>query len=473
MANIGEYNGKKFNPQVFEKYVDKVPNLSRNELIKNGVYDVKSKYKSLMTNQDGGDYIITPIKGLLDGEVQNYDGVVSMIPTSKKTFYQGKPVFGRMKAWQEKDFAVELTGVNWIADIASEVAEYYEGVDQTDLIAILTGIFNMPTDSGYSALGNAEFVNKHTYDITGAASDADKYVSASTANNAVQKALGANKGIITLAFMNSVVATNLENLQLLSYMLYNDANGIQRQLNIGTWNGRVVIVDDELPTSQTVTTAPVYSTKISTAATAGDKISINGVEYTFVANDTASPTATQIKVGAGGTAAQQAANIVAAISIEGFTITQGTSSNNDKVIFTADSGTNPDMPIVVAEPVESDGTLAIVNATDTPAVYSTNYTTFLLGRGAFEYEDVGVKVRSEVSRDPATNGGIDVLYTRQRHLVAPKWISYTKAVQETNSATTSELANGANWELVNDGATSGRAFVNHKAIPIVKIISRG
>ena len=461
---VGEYNGKKFNTMVFEKYLDRIPNLSRNELIKNGVYDVKNKYKALCTNQDGGDYIVTPIKGLLDGEVQNYDGVESMTPTSTKTFTQGKPVFGRMKAWQEKDFAMELTGIDWIKDIASEVAQYYEGVDQADLIAILNGIFSMSSDDA----GNADFLAKHITDLTSNAQDADKVVSASTLNNAVQKACGANKGIITLAFMHSVVATNLENLQLLSYMLYNDANGIQRQLNIGTWNGRVVIVDDELPTTRTVTTSPVYSTTISTAATAGDKISIAGVEYTFVANS-ASDTGNKIKVGADGTAAQQATNIAAKVEVEGFTIT----ASSSKVVFTAASNTAPEAPVVTATKAASTGTIVITNATDTAAVYVTNYITYLLGKGAFEYENIGVRVPSEVSRDAATNGGIDVLYTRQRHLVSPKWISYTKASQSTNSATTAELATGANWELVNDGAVGSKTYVNHKAIPIIKIISRG
>ena len=396
---VGEYNGKKFNTMVFEKYLDRVPNLARNELIKNGVYDVKNKYKNLMTNQDGGDYIITPIKGLLDGEVQNYDGVVSMTPTSTKTFTQGKPVFGRMKAWQEKDFAMELTGIDWIKDIAGEVAKYYEGVDQADLIAILTGIFGMNTQSGYSAQGNADFVNNHTYDIT---ADTNPEVSASTLNNAVQKGLGANKGIITLAFMNSVVATNLENLSLLTYMLYNDANGIQRQLNIGTWNGRVVIVDDDIPTTEV---DAVYE------------------KTTDVAIDTS------------------------------------------KTYYTKSGDTYTP----VAEPDVDD----IGDYYEMTEEGYTAYTTYLLGRGAFEYENIGVRVASEVNRDPATNGGIDVLYTRQRHLVAPKWISYTKAQQASNSATTAELADGRNWELVNDGATSGRTFVNHKAIPIVRIISRG
>lgn len=403
---VGEFNGKKWNTQVFDKYIDRVPNLSRNELIKNGVYDVKNKYKAKMTNEDGGDLITTPIKGLLDGEVQNYDGVVTMVPTSTKTFTQNKPVFGRMKAWQEKDFAAELTGVNWIKDIAGEVAQYYQGVDQADLIAELTGIFGMNTSSGYSAQGNADFVNKHTTDITGAT---NPNVGASTLNNAVQKACGANKGIITLAFMNSEVATNLENLQLLTYMMYNDANGIQRQLNIGTWNGRVVIVDDDIPTTEV------------------------DAEYALTSDEAV---------------------------VDG------------KTYYTRSGSGTTQSPYVYTE-VADPKTASIASYYEMTAEAYTAYTTYLLGKGAFEYEDIGVKMPSEPVRDALTNGGIDIIATRQRHLLAPKWISYTQASQASNSATTAELANGANWELVNDGATSGRTFVNHKAIPIVRIISRG
>lgn len=391
MANISEFNGKKFNPQVFDKYTEKVPNLKRNELIKNGVFDVKNKYKTLMTNQDGGDFIVTPIKGLLDGEVQNYDGVVSMIPTSKKTFFQGKPVFGRMKAWEEKDFSTELTGVNWMKDAAAEVAEYYQGVDQDDLLAILEGIFKMDTSDS----GNAGFVNNHVTEVNG---DID----AATANNAAQKACGANKGIITMAFMHSDIATHLENLQLLSYMLYNDANGIQRQLNIATWNGKVVIIDDEMPVEQVATT---YKKTADASVVAGK--------------------------------------------------TYYTKSGNT---YTA-----------VASP--ADANISTYYEVDEEA--HQEYTTFLLGKGAFEYENIGVKVPSETGRDAARNGGVDILYTRQRHLVAPKYISYTKDSQATSSATAAELATGSNWELVHDNAVSGRTYVNHKAIPIVKIVSRG
>ena len=42
------------------------------------------------------------------------------------------------------------------------------------------------------------------------------------------------------------------------------------------------------------------------------------------------------------------------------------------------------------------------------------------------------------------------------------------------SPTDAELANGANWELVNNGKSgSAKKTINHKAIPIARIISRG
>ena len=52
-----------------------------------------------------------------------------------------------------------------------------------------------------------------------------------------------------------------------------------------------------MPTATTITTAGVYTLSITTAASVGDKITINGTEYTFVANDSTA-TGNVIKVGA-------------------------------------------------------------------------------------------------------------------------------------------------------------------------------
>ena len=105
----------------------------------------------------------------------------------------------------------------------------------------------------------------------------------------------------------------------------------------------------------------------------------------------------------------------------------------------------------------------------------TEYTTYVLGNGSISYEDLGVKVAYEMDRDPAKNGGQDTLYIRQRKCFAPFGISYEKKSQATLSPTDAELKNGTNWALVNSGEDSegDRSYINHKAIPIARIISRG
>lgn len=100
------------------------------------------------------------------------------------------------------------------------------------------------------------------------------------------------------------------------------------------------------------------------------------------------------------------------------------------------------------------------------------YTTYVLGDGAIEYTDCGAKVPYEVDRDPKTNGGEDTLYSRQRKCFAPFGISFTQKNMATLSPTDEELEDGTNWELV---STKGikKEYIEHKSIPIARVISRG
>lgn len=164
--------------------------------------------------------------------------------------------------------------------------------------------------------------------------------------------------------------TNLENLRLLAYLKYTDKEGVTRDLGIGTWNGRSVLIDDSMPAEEV-------------AAETGD-----------------------------------------------------------------------------------DG--------ETTASGYVKYTTYLLGDGAFDYEDIGAKVPYEMKRDPAKNGGQDTLYSRQRKVFAPYGISWTKKSQASNSPTDEELKTAGNWTLVHNGESAAKAqYIDHKAIPIARIISRG
>jgi hypothetical protein len=94
---------------------------------------------------------------------------------------------------------------------------------------------------------DGQFVSKHTYDITG---EDNPNLAADSMNKAAQKALGDKKAKLDMMFTHSVVSTNLEGLNLIDFLKYTDSDGIERDLTIGTFNGRLVVVDDDMPTEE-------------------------------------------------------------------------------------------------------------------------------------------------------------------------------------------------------------------------------
>ena len=238
------FDAKLFNGEVFQKYVDRVPNLHLNTLINSGAIIGRPELAAAMSDQVGGNFLTTPLKGLIGGTPLNYDGVTNIVATSTQTYSHSRVVAGRAKAWTEKDFSFDITGgVDFMANVAEQVAEYWDEQNQLLLIKVLEGIFSMTDDAG------AEFVEEHTHDVTGVTNSEGVlgYMDATTLNTGMQKAMGDHKQKFTLTLMHSAVATHLENLKVLVYLKYNDANGIERDLNIGTLNGRTVIVDDDMP----------------------------------------------------------------------------------------------------------------------------------------------------------------------------------------------------------------------------------
>ena len=388
-----KFDAKSFNPEAFRYILDRIPRARLNELRKSKALVGNPDIREVLGSQNGTGYARVAMRGLLDGEAVNYDGKTDITATNTKTFEQGVVVIGRAKAWVEKDFSYDITGgVDFMNNVAQQVADYWQDIDQDTILAVLKGVFSM------TGTKNAEFVEKHTYTVSG-------NLEPSTLNTATAKACGDPKKKFSMIFLHSVPATNLENLNLLSALKYTDKDGITRDLSLYTWNGKLVIVDDGMPTEEGYLDA--------VADTPG--------AVKVVANS-ATPAANEIKLSA-------------------------------------------------ATPYLGDKTLAAGDY----VVQGTQYTSYVLGEGSINFEDLGAKVPYEMSRDPKTNGGQDTLYTRQRKVIAPKGISYEKTDQVSLSPTDAELSNGANWALVHSGEASegSRSYINHKVIPIARIKSRG
>ena len=233
------FDAKNFNGEVFGAYVDKAPNLKRNELLKSGAIVEKTQYASMLPDQTGGNYITIPIKARIGGTAVNYDGKTDITATSRKTYTHGRIVVGRANGWTEKDFSSDVTGEDFLP-ATEEVAEYWDDVDQATILATLKGIFSM------TGKANLEFVDGHTYDISGL--DAGNEFDETTLNTGMQKALGDNKAKFALSIMHSVVATGIENKKLVGYLKYTDKDGVEKDLKLFSLNGRLVLVDDDMPT---------------------------------------------------------------------------------------------------------------------------------------------------------------------------------------------------------------------------------
>lgn len=101
------------------------------------------------------------------------------------------------------------------------------------------------------------------------------------------------------------------------------------------------------------------------------------------------------------------------------------------------------------------------------------YTTYVLGYGAFSFTDVGAEVPCETERKPSKNGGTDLLYYRNRYCYAPYGISWTSENMSTNSPSDEELEDGSNWEIVHTTVNGVTTHLNDKVIHIARILSRG
>lgn len=234
-----KFDAKTFNPEAFGSYIDTIPQTNKNELVKSRAIVANARIKELLSSQTGSFYGTIPFFGRIGGTALNYDGQTTITSENTETYEQSVIAIGRAKAWTEKDFSTDITaGVDFMSEVAKQVAGYWDDVNTGILLSILKGIFSMTTT-------DKDFVLKHTYNI---ANDAANYrMAPTTLNSAIQKACGDKRTKFNLCIMHSAVATNLENQNLLEYLKYTDANGIQRALPLATWNGRTVIIDDGMP----------------------------------------------------------------------------------------------------------------------------------------------------------------------------------------------------------------------------------
>lgn len=144
---MAKFDSKTFNPQAFGAYVKRIPNVTKTELAKSGAVGTNEQARTALSNQTGSLYARIPYFGRIGGGTsQNNDGNTDIASSNTTTYEQGFVTASRMDGWTERSFSKNITaGVDFMDNVAAQVADYKMEVKQAMLLAILSGVFGMKT----------------------------------------------------------------------------------------------------------------------------------------------------------------------------------------------------------------------------------------------------------------------------------------------------------------------------------------
>lgn len=250
----GKFLGYAFDEEIFLMQWKAAQDPVKLAMLNSGAVANSSEIQSLIAN--GSNTYTMPFYNIIGGEDQNYDGTTNIETSDPTGSYQTGVVYGRAHGWNDKDFIRDFgNNIDPMKQIASQVDKYWSKKRQARMLKILDGIFSTTDDAG----GFLEKWKEHTTDLAAKVDSSstgakpENLMGETTMGDALQKAVGDNADIFSMAWMHSYVANKLAGLQLLQYRKYTDAMGIERQLKIADYNGMTVIIDDDCPVKKNPT----------------------------------------------------------------------------------------------------------------------------------------------------------------------------------------------------------------------------
>lgn len=150
----------------------------------------------------------------------------------------------RNQTWQASDLAGDLAGSDPMSSIAARVADYRARRYQDAFIATIKGVF---ADNAAAPSGSEHTQNDMTNDISGSSfTDGVTNFSAEAFIDA-KLTMGDSMDMLTMVMVHSVVYARMQKNNLIDFIP--DSQGV---VNIPTFQGVEVIVDDSLPKSGNV-----------------------------------------------------------------------------------------------------------------------------------------------------------------------------------------------------------------------------
>jgi len=220
-------------PEIFTPYVQQLTE-EKAQIIQSGILSVDPALTELMAG--GGLTFNAPSWKDLDNDADNVssdnDGATST-PNKIGTLTEIAVRLSRNNSWSSMDLAAALAGEDPMAAIANRVAYYWARRLQAATVATMNGVIadNAANDSGDYAvdISGVSFVDGVTN------FSAEAFLDAATT-------MGDSMGDLVAVIVHSVVYNRMQKNNLIDFIP--DARG---EVNIPTFLGRRVVVDDGMP----------------------------------------------------------------------------------------------------------------------------------------------------------------------------------------------------------------------------------
>lgn len=239
-------------PSIFTPYVQQLTE-EKTRLINAGVLVRDSMIDNMLAG-GGLTFNVPSWKDLLNDDenvstdtTYDYDGGDNSAPKNTSTSQEIAVRLSRNQSWSTADLAQALAGSDPMASIADRVANYWARRLQAAFVATVTGVF---ADNAAAPAGTEHTQNDMTNDISGSSFiDGVTNFSAEAFLDAAVT-MGDSMEDLVAVMVHSVVYNRMQKNNLIDFVP--DSQGA---VNIPTFLGRRVIVDDTMPVS-----ANVYNT---------------------------------------------------------------------------------------------------------------------------------------------------------------------------------------------------------------------
>lgn len=241
-------------PEIFNPYVQQLTK-EKSRIIQSGALVHNEQLDNDLAG--GGNTFNAPSFKDLDNDVDNVStdaadddytgGSGNSTPKKTGTSNEISVRLSRNQSWSSSDLAAALAGADPMMSIADRVAYYWSRRLQAAFVATMNGLF---ADNDAAPTGTEHVQGDLTNDISGASYTPGVTDFSAPAFIDATLTMGDSMGDLTLVVVHSIVYGRMQKNNLIDYIP--DSNGV---VNIPTFQGRMVVVDDGVPN-----TAGVFQT---------------------------------------------------------------------------------------------------------------------------------------------------------------------------------------------------------------------